>query len=83
MTKVVSGGVELPHRVKSDIAPKEIQPVDLSDKELVEDELPSKKIIQRVSCPNCSTSFNIAIPDADEAVVACPSCTQDFIVRFT
>ena len=83
VTKVVSGGVELPHRVKSDIAPKEIQPVDLSDKELVEDELPSKKIIQRVSCPNCSTSFNIAIPDADEAVVACPSCTQDFIVRFT
>ena len=39
-------------------------------------------VIQRVSCPHCATKFNIAIPDADEAVVACPSCGEDFMLRF-
>ena len=39
-------------------------------------------MIQQVACPHCPTKFNIAIPDADEAVVACPTCREDFILRF-
>ena len=83
MTKVVSGGIELPHRIKSDIAPEEIQSTELAETELIEHEAPNDTMIERVSCPNCSASFRITKPEADKAVVGCPSCSQDFILRFT
>ena len=83
VTKVVSGGIELPHQIKSGIAPEEIQSTELAETELTEHEGPSDTMIERVSCPHCSASFRITIPDADEAVVGCPSCAQDFILRFT
>ena len=81
VTKVISGGVELPHQVKSQI--------DVSD--MVEDQqsyfeatenITDNENIQQVSCPLCSSNFNIAIPDVDEAIVECPTCNQDFKLRF-
>ena len=82
VTKVVSGGVALPHQVKSEIEPLNQEPEhdSLENESAVEQE--DNSMIQQVACPHCPTKFNIAIPDADEAVVACPTCREDFILRF-
>ncbi len=82
VTKVVSGGVALPHQVKSEIEPLNQEPEhdSLENESAVEQE--DNSMIQQVACPHCPTKFNIAIPDADEAVVACPTCGEDFILRF-
>ena len=59
------------------------EPIAKSDDNLTElIAAADEPVIQQVSCPHCATKFNIAIPDADEAVVACPSCGEDFMLRF-
>lgn len=83
LTKVVSGGIELPHQVKSGIAPEAGRIEEESGNTIIEDKQLPDSVIERVSCPHCATEFNIEIPDADEAIVACPSCGQDFMLRFT
>ncbi|MFL2881786.1 MAG: hypothetical protein ACJ0CN_01275 [Candidatus Poseidoniaceae archaeon] len=78
VTEVVSGGIELPFQVKSQIEndpevskpDKQIEPVVIDD------------AIKEVSCPLCDFSFKIRIPEVDEAIVACPSCNKDFKLRF-
>ena len=82
VTKVVSGGVALPHQVKSEIELINQEPNhdSLENESAVDQE--DNSMIQQVACPHCPTKFNIAIPDADEAVVACPTCGEDFILRF-
>ena len=78
VTEVVSGGIELPFQVKSQIdnvaevskPEKQIEPVVIDE------------AIKEVSCPLCEFSFKIRIPEADEAIVACPSCDKDFKLRF-
>ena len=81
VTQVVSGGIELPHQIKSkleigDVPEQSSTPTMQTDEKIVD------SAIQKVSCPHCSASFNITIPEHDEVVVACPSCTKDFKLRF-
>ena len=78
VTEVVSGGIELPFQVKSqiDIVPEVSKP-DKQIEPVVIDEA-----IKEVSCPLCDFSFKIRIPEVDEAIVACPSCNKDFMLRF-
>tara|TARA_B100000674_G_scaffold127406_1_gene98188 strand:- start:1712 stop:4261 length:2550 start_codon:yes stop_codon:yes gene_type:complete len=82
VTKVISGGVQLPYQVKSQIGHEQQDAANEDDAESTPTTAPNEQIIQQISCPHCSSKFSIAIPDADEAVVECPSCTRDFILRF-
>ena len=81
VTQVVSGGIELPHQIKSKLEMSDITE-QTSTTSIPSDEKPVNQEIQRVSCPHCSAGFNIAIPKHDEVVVACPSCHKDFRLRF-
>ena len=81
VTKVISGGVELPHQVKSQIDVSDVVEDQQSSFEATEN-ITDNENIQQVSCPLCSSNFNIAIPDVDEAIVECPTCNQDFKLRF-
>ena len=78
VTQVVSGGIELPHQIKSKLEMSDIT----EQTSIPSDEKSVNQEIQRVSCPHCSESFNIAIPEHNEVVVACPSCHKDFRLRF-
>ena len=81
VTQVVSGGIELPHHVKSKLAMKDVNETSSPSSDIGEKTAADTKI-QQVSCPHCSTNFNIAIPEHDEVVVACPSCGKDFKLKF-
>ena len=50
--------------------------------ESTEDFSTENQNVQQVSCPLCSSNFKIEIPDVDEAIVECPTCNQDFMLRF-
>ena len=83
VTKVISGGVALPHQVKTELTAKD----DAALQENIAEDLTSNETVESVSkqvaCPHCPTKFNVPIPEADEAIVACPSCAKDFILRFS
>ena len=83
VTKVISGGVALPHQVKTELTAKD----DAAQQENIAEDLTSNETVESVSkqvaCPHCPTKFNVPIPEADEAIVACPSCAKDFILRFS
>ena len=81
VTQVVSGGIELPHQVKSKLEMTDAKE-NASISSGAEEEIVEDTAIQKVSCPHCSANFNIAIPEHDEVVVACPSCNKDFKLRF-
>ena len=81
VTQVVSGGIELPHQVKSKLEMPDAKE-NASISSGIEEENAEDTAIQQVSCPHCSTNFNIVIPEHDEVVVACPSCNKDFKLRF-
>ena len=81
VTQVVSGGIELPHQIKSKLEMSDI-PEQTSTPSIPSDDKSVDSEIEKVSCPHCSASFNIVIPEHDEVVVACPSCTKDFKLRF-
>ena len=81
VTQVVSGGIELPHQVKSKLEMTDAKE-NASISSGAEEEIVEETAIQKVSCPHCSANFNIAIPEHDEVVVACPSCNKDFKLRF-
>ena len=78
VTEVVSGGIELPFQVKSQI--ENVPEVSKPDKQI--EPVVIDEAIKEVSCPLCDFSFKIRIPDVDEAIVACPSCSKDFKLRF-
>ena len=68
-TKVNSGGIELPHKVKSQMPTK-------APKKVIDD-------TREINCPKCQYSFKIRVPKGvPEAVVACPSCESDFGLEF-
>ena len=69
-TRVVSGGISLPHQVKS-----QIEETTDSQKEVLESLL-------NITCPSCQFGFKIKTPDVSSAVVACPSCNKDFKLKF-
>ena len=81
VTQVVSGGIELPHQVKSKLEMSDAKE-NASISSGAEEEFIEGPEIQKVSCPLCFANFNIAIPEHDEVVVACPSCNKDFKLRF-
>ena len=81
VTKVISGGVELPHQVKAQIDVNDAVEGEQSSVEAT-DTTADNQNVQQVSCPLCSSNFEIAIPDVDEAIVECPTCNQDFKLRF-
>jgi rubrerythrin len=78
VTEVVSGGIELPFHVKSQI--ENVPEVSKPDKQI--EPVVIDEAIKEVSCPLCDFSFKIRIPEVDEAIVACPSCNKDFKLRF-
>jgi rubrerythrin len=78
VTEVVSGGIELPFQVKSQI--ENVPEVSKPDKQI--EPVVIDEAIKEVSCPLCDFSFKIRIPEVDEAIVACPSCNKDFKLRF-
>ena len=78
VTEVVSGGIELPFQVKSQI--DNVPEVSKPDKQI--ESVVIDEAIKQVSCPLCDFSFKIRIPEVDEAIVACPSCNKDFKLRF-
>ena len=78
VTEVVSGGIELPFQVKSQI--DNVPEVSNPDKQI--ESVVIDEAIKEVSCPLCDFSFKIRIPEVDEAIVACPSCNKDFKLRF-
>jgi hypothetical protein len=78
VTEVVSGGIELPFQVKSQI--DNVPDVSKPEKQI--DPVVIDEAIKQVNCPLCEFSFKIRIPEADEAIVACPSCDKDFKLRF-
>ena len=82
VTKVISGGIELPHQVKSQIEVNDIEEDQHLSVESTEDFSTENQNVQQVSCPLCSSNFKIEIPDVDEAIVECPTCNQDFMLRF-
>ncbi|MCH2648879.1 MAG: PKD domain-containing protein [Candidatus Poseidoniaceae archaeon] len=82
VTKVISGGIELPHQVKSQIEVNDMEEDQHLSVESTEDFSTENQNVQQVSCPLCSSNFKIEIPDVDEAIVECPTCNQDFMLRF-
>ena len=82
VTKVISGGIELPHQVKSQIEVNDMEEDQHLSVESTEDFSTENQNVQQVSCPLCSSNFKIEIPDVDEAIVECPTCNQDFKLRF-
>ena len=82
VTKVISGGIELPHQVKSQIEVNDMEEDQQLSVESTEDFSTENQNVQQVSCPLCSSNFKIEIPDVDEAIVECPTCNQDFMLRF-
>ena len=82
VTKVISGGIELPHQVKSQIEVNDMEEDQQLSVESTEDFSTDNQNVQQVSCPLCSSNFKIEIPDVDEAIVECPTCNQDFMLRF-
>ncbi len=81
VTKVISGGVELPHQVKAQIDVNDVVEDEQSSIQATETTTDNQNV-QQVSCPLCTSNFEIAIPDVDEAIVECPTCNQDFKLRF-
>ncbi len=79
VTQVVSGGIELPHQVKSKF---EMEDAEVPLPSETEVENTEDTAIQKVYCPHCSANFKITIPEHDEVVVACPQCAKDFKLRF-
>ena len=69
-TRVVSGGISLPHQVKS-----QIEETTATQKGIPESLL-------SITCPSCQFGFKIKSPDVSSAVVACPSCNKDFKLKF-
>ena len=69
-TRVVSGGISLPHQVKS-----QIEETTATQKDIPESLL-------SITCPSCQFGFKIKSPDVSSAVVACPSCNKDFKLKF-
>lgn len=69
-TRVVSGGISLPHQVKSQI--EETTSTQKSDNDP----------LMEISCPSCQYAFKIKTPNVSSAVVACPSCNKDFKLKF-
>ena len=70
ITRVVSGGISLPHQVKS-----QIEETTEPQKEVAESLL-------NITCPSCQFGFKIKSPNVSSAVVACPSCNKDFKLKF-
>jgi hypothetical protein len=68
-TRVNSGGIELPQKIKSQVS------LQVSEK-VVDD-------TRAINCPTCQFGFKIRVPKGvSEAVVACPSCNSDFGLEF-
>ena len=69
-TRVVSGGISLPHQVRSQIEETTELQKDATDSLL------------KITCPSCQFGFKIKTPNVSSAVVACPSCNKDFKLKF-
>ena len=74
--QVVSGGVQLPSQVKSKLSKASLDQLEVLP------EKPTTSSLKSIICPHCNAEFKIAIPDAEQAIVECPSCSKDFKLRF-
>jgi hypothetical protein len=80
MAAVESGGIALPQGVS--VAPPAVDEEKVVEEQVIEEQIVAVDQIMQCVCESCGAGFEITLPAGiPQAVVACPSCQVDNIVR--